>query len=470
MVNGTIVNKQHHHISAAKLANMPALKMGTFTDLHVAIEERYAAHLGSDLFGFVTRENKLEVKYGENYTYKPEHDNLIADMSVKAKDYMEAASLVRYLKTGKAKLLTDYGLPIVTIYTGNDWLGFILYKNKLLYHAFIFNEVEFYTEPLETTWINEKELKGFPPNAIVAGSKRNPTILINSDSDMIFSDLLADRAMDFGIEFSFSCLVRLLDLDEIDTREDDLCHIANTDPTALEKTLRHITDKRNTFTVYDQTTPEDINKGVDLGKLKKKYADVHEKARKEFGYDKSNVDQEFNKRYAPIPGASFVLGKWHISPAVLLSYDNVHSKTFYLLGMDEDQYFGVELPGKATNLKDAYTMLVPKEIRDKKYTRQGEWFIVNVPEPDLKHTEMLANINGSDFSIHLPVDDEDSNHHWIEPCYEMSRVIIDLNYNFYSYNCQLTHEEHATFRCDHSTWYKYVINTAVKSVSVDGVD
>lgn len=147
---------------------------------------------------------------------------------------------------------------------------------------------------------------------------------------------------------------------------------------------------------------------------------------------------------------------WHRSGSVLFSYKGKH----YLVGQDEGTYFGVELATKEISLKKAFENLIPKEVRGKKYKRQGEWFMVPVKVKDVPPIEECI---GQDItSMSLPVKSKDDNRHELE-----GNVRIKDN-RIYAYRPFLSHDQHGAIAC--AGWVTFYRNTAVRSVSQEGVD
>lgn len=150
---------------------------------------------------------------------------------------------------------------------------------------------------------------------------------------------------------------------------------------------------------------------------------------------------------------------WHKSGEVLI-YDT-KSKKSYLLGQDEGQYFGVELPTNPKNIKEAIELLKPKEIKGiKNYQRQGEWFIVPIKNKiDLKTVKY--NIGTIEFDF--PKDNDESNSH----SFTGSALILNdgsfvLNKGF------LDHDQHQTIHINKPSLF--IRNTSLRSVSTEGVD
>ena len=155
---------------------------------------------------------------------------------------------------------------------------------------------------------------------------------------------------------------------------------------------------------------------------------------------------------------------WHKSEYVLM-YD-IGLKKSYLLGQDEDQYFGVELPSNPKNVDEAIECLKPKEIRNIHCDRQGEWFFVpvdvkNVPSKDDEITVVIEAQDPSACVI-LPRTIDGNPH-------ILSAGEIRIKDNIiYAFDPTLEHDQHETMMS--TGWIKFVKNTAVRSVSVDGVD
>ena len=171
--------------------------------------------------------------------------------------------------------------------------------------------------------------------------------------------------------------------------------------------------------------------------------------------------------------------KWH-RPAYTLFREKYKNKFhYYLLGIDEDQYFGVELPEKVGSVSEAFEALKPKEVKNhpnkKHIQRQGEWFMIpvtvseNLPGPH----ESVTSVDGE---ITLPREDLDSNEHVVVA----SELMVDSNLTVYAYKPTISAEDHSmvsssNIKLPKKDWYghgwcKFVCNTALRSVSIDGVD
>lgn len=202
-------------------------------------------------------------------------------------------------------------------------------------------------------------------------------------------------------------------------------------------------DNRN-IKIIDATTDEEITKDKQFAKLKGK---TLEKA-KEIAISPRNGFTLIEK------GKSFC---WHSSASCLFTYNKKH----FLVGQDEGTYFGVELPKKVNSIKDAFESLVPKEAKGKKYQRQGEWFVISVEEKDLPKNKQFVELD--DMDLNLSIDDPGSNYHNVKA----KKYLIGTD-ALYAYKGDMEHDEHK--RIEFKGWVKFIKNTAVRSVSVGGVD
>ena len=158
------------------------------------------------------------------------------------------------------------------------------------------------------------------------------------------------------------------------------------------------------------------------------------------------------------PGYTKIRNQLHRAASMVLRF----RKKYYLLGFDEGSYFGVELPCKAITLYQAYECLIPKEARGKAWLRQGEWFAVPVKAPP-----EVGTILARDWVV-LPLDHKGSNQHTVESSYGYLAIYKN---EVYAKNFVVTHDDHDNLAPeDNSKWYKFVHNTAVRSVSVEDVD
>lgn len=155
---------------------------------------------------------------------------------------------------------------------------------------------------------------------------------------------------------------------------------------------------------------------------------------------------------------------WHRS-GFCLFYDEV-KKICLLSGQDEGSYFILELPSKVNTIKQAMDVLIPKEARVPGTLRQGEWFFVPCKDPPLLHdTIVLFSTEGNSSDVYLPLDDVDSNRHWIET----SDGRAGKDGRLYLFHPAVHHDEHATLEFN-GGWCYVVKNTALRSYSESGVD
>lgn len=143
-------------------------------------------------------------------------------------------------------------------------------------------------------------------------------------------------------------------------------------------------------------------------------------------------------------------------------------KKFYLLGFDDSQYFGCELPAQSRpkTLDEAHEALKPLEIRSNPESvlgRQGEWFMMQISlEPSkIPITERYSNVNFA-----LPKDDQKSNNH--EVCCEWFTILEDGTIAYC--HASLLHWQHPTLNSPKNKLVQFLRNTAVRSVSTEGVD
>lgn len=177
------------------------------------------------------------------------------------------------------------------------------------------------------------------------------------------------------------------------------------------------------------------------------------------------------------PGFTRIGRKYHKAGSVLIKVPERWSASgnrplnvdgYYLLGFDDGQYFGCELPHKVDSLKAAYESLMPSVVRGKKgVCRQGEWFFVPVKEKDVPSGDNIWKFFGDSFC--LPQDDAGSNIHNCVSHGFVGEVRVDLdNGGIYMRNVRVFHNEHKTLKI--RDWHRVYKNLALRSFSVDGVD
>lgn len=167
------------------------------------------------------------------------------------------------------------------------------------------------------------------------------------------------------------------------------------------------------------------------------------------------------QRKAPMPGYSEASNGWHRAATILLM--RTRDKARYIVGFDDGQYFGCELKGKPNTVDEAFKDLVPAVAHNKPgVDRQGEWFIVPVAERAVPKN--VPSFTG----LTLPKEDRDSNSHEVVADDGEIRV---SGMRIYARNFEIEHDQHPAIRGRLSEqWYEIVRNTAVQSVSTEGVD
>lgn len=163
----------------------------------------------------------------------------------------------------------------------------------------------------------------------------------------------------------------------------------------------------------------------------------------------------------PPIGFSLHYNKWHRACTALFE----HKGKSYLIGQDEGTYFGCELVDNPKTIPAAYKSLTPLEARKKGVLRQGEWFAVPVPASKVpKEVDCFAV---SMECVTMPLDHPDANTHTLTGSGE---ILFAPSGMFVRGGRTLEHDEHYALVLPKDKWYTFVKNTAVRSVSVDGVD
>lgn len=178
------------------------------------------------------------------------------------------------------------------------------------------------------------------------------------------------------------------------------------------------------------------------------------------------------------PGAGYtIVGRhsWH-RPATVLMYDEAN-KMSLLFGVDEDSYFGVELPDNPKTVEKAFESLIPSECRNVDGVhRQGEWFAKSItseqlpPITDCVVTMARMDASNSDgpvnrHNITLHRDKPGSARHILSAveAYVKGSVV-------YALDPVLEHERAEHEDLNLTGWYAFYRNTAIRSFSVQGVD
>lgn len=162
---------------------------------------------------------------------------------------------------------------------------------------------------------------------------------------------------------------------------------------------------------------------------------------------------------------------WHRAATILIQREAAGKKRTYILGQDEDTFFGCELSKHTNTLKDAFLMLMPPEAQGvKKVRRQGEWFFIPLASkevPDEK--DCICTVN----SGQLPTDDPKSNIHTVETFAAPDRQFRALVHAKMGLilppKTYIDHPEHGGLELG-AGYYLVRKNTAIRSVSQTGVD
>lgn len=152
--------------------------------------------------------------------------------------------------------------------------------------------------------------------------------------------------------------------------------------------------------------------------------------------------------------------QWHRSGSTLFKMQD----HYYLFGQDEGSYFGVELCEPVKNLAEAYRSLVPTKLRKIiGLLRQGEWFMVPVKEKDVPKSEDCALLGFCPDAIYLPLEQGGKRH-----CLSTNDLRVGRDGVVYALNPSLEHQDHQNLFAE--GWHTFQHNTALKSVSQEGVD
>lgn len=204
----------------------------------------------------------------------------------------------------------------------------------------------------------------------------------------------------------------------------------------------------------------------------------------EFTKKETNVFQKWANggRQGPLPleppkaGYTARYSDWHRSATVLI-YDS-EKKASFLIGQDENTYFGVQLVDNPKTVEDAFVSLQHPAVRGKNnVVRQGEWFALSLTEEEVPSVaECVAEvIPGTDvdqihhdyvrFNLNRAEGDESARH-----MIKAEEIRVAKDGTVYAKDATLTHErgDHVDLNTD--GWVAYYRNTAVQAVSVEGVD
>lgn len=172
---------------------------------------------------------------------------------------------------------------------------------------------------------------------------------------------------------------------------------------------------------------------------------------------------------------------WHKPASLLFSFED----QTYLIGQDEGTFFGCEVEDNPRTITQAYKSLIPEEIRNcRNLIRQGEWFLKRINKSE---RPTLEEVKAFGMEVILPIDDVNSNTHTIRGFSFITEDGIYVSTCCQNYlqsfggdfmNIRLEHDEHEPIiiECVDTDgnyvdkWFKIYKNTAVRSVSVEGVD
>lgn len=266
-------------------------------------------------------------------------------------------------------------------------------------------------------------------------------ILLNGEDLIIDGDILDESTgnpFDIPSEFLKLPVASLLCLAK-------LCNIVSSKKQKLE--AEHLTKLANTVRLIDftpQTLTELSEKERRTGRLKQQKGE-------------HTLVYSYNFRRAR--------RMWHKPSTCLFLCNNKR----FILGRDEATYFGCELPSSccAVSVKEAFEDLKPDEVIGKRgVLRQGEWFAIPVAArsvPKIGDKRVITNDR-----INLPVEDASSNIHELNGSHYHDIRILDNK--IYARNWNLEHNQHDTLHSVSGVWYTFARNTAVRSVSQEGVD
>lgn len=286
---------------------------------------------------------------------------------------------------------------------------------------------------------------------IVIKHKNKSLVLLNADADDDNNDFelidYCNKCGIFHVIFSFSCLSKLARPDKAELQE---------------FIFQEFLEKDSPFKIVDFSGGGSIPLTADERKKLKALF----KSKKSLGLLKGPV------------GYTLVGHKWHKSPTTLIS-DKKTNKT-YLLGQDENQYFGCELVDHPKTIEKAFVSLMPPIARTTHHERQGEWFLIpweNDDLPEVKDRVLeLENViqeistNNQIFALRTAIslnrDDPNSNKH----CIRANEIIVDNQNRVFAFNPTLVHQADQHADVTMKGWVLFARNTATRSVSVDGVD
>lgn len=335
------------------------------------------------------------------------------------KNEIEDTTIEEFVQQGVVAERTWHGLPIINIFN----YAYTASKNEYTFEPI--HDYRFYsTNP------SYEHSEYLPP--ILALDDVYGTLLINADSQID----TGNRDVDIPKEFfnlpvvSFLCMAKITNIIDINARKLEEKHIIT-----LAKNIKMV-----------DYVPQEIKelsakeRGISSARLPKYNGDY-------------TIEYQNGKRV------------WHKPSKCLFKCNN----TYYVMGRDEGTYFACELPpvtGYYMNVKHGFDALVPSEAKGKKgVIRQGEWFAIPVREQEVP--KIGPDIIFNSF-LPLPIEDTQSNIHSLETN-NMFHIRVKDGV-FYAKNWSLEHDDHDFIEGKTGIWYKFARNTAIRSVSQEGVD
>lgn len=344
----------------------------------------------------------------------------------------------QFLKTGRAKH-TWRGCSLVRD-DNSDYspeILFVIKKNK------VFRIVEYTGNPLQecnnlSDLCGTKRTVGVPCGVVVPSNSTKSEFLFVQNGDKDDSGSVCNLPDHQTLTLSFACLSRLLHGERM-----------------VKKTIDNLASRNLQIIDY---TPDKVKRLTsDQRKLYRHKVVCRDTIARLRGLCKPQVG--WTLMYL---GGTL---EWHQSAAVVV-FDKKKQVT-YLLGQDDGIYFGCQLIDHPETVREAYMSLTPREARVKGVTRQGEWFAVPTLVSKLPAwDECLCTLEGDD-QFSLPRVNHEGNEHCVVTR-NIGRALVSTGGVFVR-NADICHEEHEVMELP-DKWFKLVRNTAVKSVSEEGVD
>ncbi len=183
---------------------------------------------------------------------------------------------------------------------------------------------------------------------------------------------------------------------------------------------------------------------------------------------KTASERSKNPFTLPSPEPGYVLidiphdPNWHRTATVVLRDVRKGGRSI-LMGVDEDQYFGCELPTHPKTVDEAMEALKPEAVKKaSSFQRQGEWFMIPVAEKDVPKVEE-CDLEFKD--LILPRESPASARHIIGA--KDGRIKDKL---VYARDPNVAHDSGQHEHMVGKGWQVFHRNTALRSFSVAGVD